>query len=130
MSCGSDDNNNTNNCNFLLNVSVNYTINLNLPQFVNLLNVQNPVLIPGEANGGLIVMKTIGDNYVAWDNADPNLPFSSCSIMTIEGTIATSSCEGEYQYDINSGLPLTEGLGCGLKPYRIEQSGNTLFISN
>ena len=113
-----------------MNVNVNFNVNLNLPQFLNLQNVQNPVLIPGEGNGGLIVMKTIGDNFVAWDNADPNRTLEACSVMTIAGTIAASNCEEQNQYDINTGLPITEGLICGLQPYRVEQSGETLFISN
>ena len=129
ISCNKSDDNNSN-CNFLLNVTVNYPINLNLPQFNNLLFTQSPVLINGEGNGGIVVMKTLGENYVAWDAADPNHPLESCSFMTLEGTTLTSTCDGGNIYDINTGLPLTENLACALKPYRAEQSGNTIFISN
>ncbi|WP_353777437.1 hypothetical protein [Winogradskyella sp. 3972H.M.0a.05] len=129
ISCQSDDNGN-NNCGLLPNVLVNFEVNLALPQFQNLLTPQNPVVIPGQGVGGLIVMRNFGDSFVAWDNADPNRVFQTCSIMTVQGTIATSNCEDENKYDINTGLPLTEGLSCGLKPYRIQQGGNSLLISN
>ena len=130
LSCGGNDDDNNNNCRFLLNVNVNYTANLNFPQFLDLQSVQNPVPVPGEGNGGLIIMRTIGDNFVAWDRADPSHTQESCSIMTLQGTQVTCNCDDGNQYDLNTGLPLTQGLSCGLKPYRVEQSGNLLFISN
>ncbi len=130
LSCRGNDDDNNNNCRFLLNVNVNYTANLSLPQFLDLQSVQNPVPVPGEGNGGLIIMRTIGDNFVAWDRADPSHAQQSCSIMTLQGTQVTCNCDDENQYDLNTGLPLTQGLSCGLKAYRVEQSGNLLFISN
>ena len=109
MSCQSDDDGNRN-CSFLSgNAPVNYEINLNLPQFQNLLTPQNPVVIPGQGFGGLIVMRNFGDSFVAWDNADPSRLFQACSVMTVQGTVATSNCEDENKYDINTGLPLTDG---------------------
>lgn len=129
LSCSKNDDNNSN-CNFLLNINVNFPINLNLPQYQNLQFNQQPVLIPNEGNGGIVVMQSLGGNFVAWDNADPSHAFQTCSIMTLVGTTVTCNCDDENVYDINTGQPLTENLACGLRPYRAELSGNNLFISN
>ena len=72
------------NCNFLLNVGVNLSLNLNLSQYNQLTFPSNPVYVPNEGNGGIIVNNT-GTGYVAFDAADPNHGFSNCSILSIDG---------------------------------------------
>ena len=59
------------NCNFLLNVGVNLSLNLNLSQYNQLTFPSNPVYVPNEGNGGIIVNNT-GTGFVAFDAADPN----------------------------------------------------------
>jgi nitrite reductase/ring-hydroxylating ferredoxin subunit len=125
LACSKNDNDNSN-CNFLIDVNPNYTVYINLNQ--GLLFTQSPVLIPNIGNGGIVVMQTIGNSYVAWDNADPNHQLQSCSIMTLQGTTVTCNCEDENKYDLNTGLPLTENLGCTLKPYFVEKNGDALRI--
>ncbi|WP_055442736.1 hypothetical protein [Lacinutrix himadriensis] len=129
LACSKSDNDNSN-CNFLIDVNVNYLVYLSFQP--NLNQTQFPVLIDAEGvgNGGVVVMKTIGNNYVAWDNADPSHQLQSCSIMTLQGTTVTCNCEDENKYDLNTGLPLTENLGCTLKPYFVEKNGDVLRIYN
>ena len=120
------------NCNFLLNIGIQASLNLNLAQY-NGLNFSNqPVYVPNEGNAGLIVNNT-GTGYVAFDAADPNIPFGECSILVIEGIEAVSpvNCEQSNRYNLLTGQPMQNPeLRCSLKPYFVERIGNELFISN
>ncbi len=119
------------NCNFLLNAGVNFTINLDLPQFSSLQFSGNSVYIPNQGNGGVIVTK-VGTGLFAWDASDPNHAPSACSIMTIIGGInAKCNCEDENEYSLVTGQALNNPLPCALKNYRVERTGNsTYLISN
>ena len=128
-SCSKSDNHDEN-CNFLLNVGVNLTVNLSLPQYNQLNFPSNPVLIPNEGNRGIIVTNT-GTGFVAYDAADPNHTLSTCSVLAISGLEGTCGCDDHNEYSLFTGQPLNNSdLRCGLKAYRVEESGNNLFISN
>lgn len=118
------------NCNYLLNINVNATINLSLPQYSQLQFVSNSVYIPNQGNGGIIVTNA-GTGYLAWDASDPNHTPSNCSVLEITGLEGTCGCSDENTYSLVNGQPLGDSsLLCGLKNYRVEQTGNTLLISN
>ena len=120
----------SNECNYLLNIGVNLPINLSLPQYSQLNFISNPLLIPHEGNGGIIVTNT-GTGFIAFDASDPNHTPSSCSTLIISGIEGTCGCSDANKYSLFTGQPLENGsLRCGLKAYRVEQSGNTLYISN
>lgn len=128
VSCESDDNlrRNPN----LLNINVNYEINLNLPQFNNLNFSGNSVYVPGQGNQGLIIVNS-GSSYLAWDAADPNLVPSECSRLIIDGLNAESTCdEPPNSYSLITGQPLVEDLRYPLFAYRITESGGILRIFN
>ena len=129
VACSKNDTNP--NCVFLVNAGVNFTVNLNLPEFSELQYDSNSVYVANQGNGGVIVTKT-GIGLFAWDAADPNHAFSNCSIMTIIGGInAKCNCDDENEYSLVTGQSLNEVLPCALKNYRVEPSGNnTFFISN
>ncbi len=117
-------------CNFLLNVGVNVTINLSLPQYNQLNFVSNPVYISNAGNGGIIVTNT-GTGFAAFDASDPNHTPSSCSVLNISGLEGICGCNDENKYSLFTGQPLENpSLRCSLKAYRVEQSGNTLLITN
>jgi len=127
--CSKNDDAN-NNCNYLLNIGVNLTVNLSLPQFSQLNFPSNPVPISGYGNGGIIVTNT-GTGFVAFDAADPNHIPSTCSTLVISGLEGTCGCDDQNLYSLFTGQPLNNSsLRCGLKAYRVEVSGNTLFITN
>jgi len=118
------------NCNFLANINVVVTLNLNLSQYNQLTFPNNPVYVPNEGNGGIIVNNT-GAGYVAFDAADPNHIYSDCSILSIDGLNGICGCEDANTYSLLMGTALeNSALRCTLKPYFVESSGNTLFISN
>ena len=129
LSCSNSDDSN-NNCNYLLNIGVNLTVNLSLPQYNQLNFPSNPVYIASEGNGGIIVTNT-GTGFVAYDAADPNHTPSVCSKLIISGLEGTCGCDDQNKYSLFTGQPLENtSLQCGLKAYRVEESGNSLFISN
>ena len=129
VSCSTNDTDK--NCKFLVNAGVDFTVNLNLPQFSNLQNASNSVYIPNQGNGGVILTQS-GIGLFAWDAADPNHVFSNCSIMSIVGgLIAKCNCDDENEYSLVTGQSLGDPLPCALKNYRVEQTGaNVYYISN
>ena len=129
VSCSKSDNTNSN-CRFLLNIGVNVSINLNLPQYSQLQFVSNSVYILNVGNNGVIVTNS-GTGFLAWDGSDPNHTPNTCSNLEITGLEGTCNCADENTYSLITGQPLgSSGLPCGLKNYRVEQSGNTLLITN
>ena len=137
----SNNNNYDRNCNFLLNVGIQVSLNLNLAQYNQLTFPNNPVYVPDVGNGGLFVNNTGVGYYVAFDAADPNIPFGECSYLKIDGATAVTPTEARDGSDLNcnqinryslfTGQPLQNPeLRCSLKPYFIERVGNELFISN
>ncbi|MBN4070454.1 hypothetical protein JYT76_02120 [Olleya sp. AH-315-F22] len=123
---------NNENCYCLLDIGVNTSINLSLPQYSQLQFISNSVYIPNVGNKGIIVTNT-GTGFVAWDAADPNHvkdDCQPCSIVNGTGLEGTCGCADANTYSFITGQSLGTSLPCTLKRYRVEQSGNTLFISN
>lgn len=129
ISCESDDNlrRNPN----LLNINVNYEVNLSLPQFNNLNFSGNSVYVPGQGNLGLIIVNS-GSSFLAWDAADPNLTPSDCSrLIIIDGLTAESTCDKPpNSYSLITGQPLVENLRYPLFAYRVTESSGVLRIFN
>ncbi len=126
VSCSKNDTDK--NCNFLVNAGVNFTVNMNLPQFNDLQFPSNSVYVVNQGNGGVFVTNT-GSSIMAWDAADPNHTFSNCSIMTlIDGISAKCNCNDENKYELISGQSLGDPLPCSLKNYRVEQTGNNTYL--
>ena len=126
ISCSGDDVNPR--CNFLLDVNVNTTINLNLPQF-NTLNFPGGVAyIPQIANGGIYLYRLNNETIRAWDGADPNLTPQPCSLMTLTGTNVSSSCGEGNEYSLITGGPLGQNPPpCGLRAYNVFPLGNGIY---
>ncbi len=127
-SCESDDNQRQNPN--LLNINVNYEVNLSLPQFNNLNFSGNSVYIPEQGNLGLIVVNS-GSSYLAWVAADPNLIPKDCSRLIIEGLNASSRCnDSGNSYSLVTGQSLEEDVRYSLFAYRLKESGGLLRIFN
>ena len=129
LSCGGNDNT-PEGCNFLLNIGVSTVVNMNLPQFSQLEFPNNPVYIPNAGNGGIIVNNT-GFGFRAFDAADPNHAFNTCSVLQIDGIEAECGCQDANRYSLINGQPLgNDNLQCGLRMYVVQQNGSDLLISN
>lgn len=89
VSCSKSDTANSS-CKFLLNVGVNLSINLSLPQYNQLQFAGNSVYVANAGNGGIIVAST-GVDFFAWDASDPNHAQSPCSRLVNSGLDATAA---------------------------------------
>ena len=117
-------------CNFLLDIGVNEVVNMNLPQYNNLLFTSNSVFVSSAANSGLIVVN-VGTGYLAWDAADPNHVPNSCGTLAIDGVLGVCGCDDGNTYSLFTGQPMENpDLRCALKSYPVTRSGSTLYISN
>lgn len=128
LGCSPDSFNNNNP--YLPNYGFSTTLNLNLPQYSQLLYTANAVYINNTGAGirGIFVFNTGNDNYVAFDAACPNQALSGCSTMTINGIKAICSCDGA-QYSFFSGQ--AEGQQYPMKQYRVQRiSATSLRIYN
>lgn len=121
-------NSNINNCNYLLNVGVNASINLNLPEYSQLAFISNSVYIANQGNAGIIVINVGNDVLRAWDASDPNHTPSNCSLLQIEGANAICGCADQNEYSLFTGQSIGSALPCGLKEYRVTPTGNNSFI--
>lgn len=126
--CSSDDtlNNNPN----LLDVNVNFQIDLSLPQYNSLNFPSSPIYIPNYGNAGVVIMKNGADSFVAFDAADPNHPRKNeCVAMELDGIQIFCGCEGNT-YDLYTGGAVEgdeEDLRYPLFRYRVIKGGNGLL---
>ncbi len=122
LSCSQETFNNNNP--YLPNYGFSTSINLNLPQYSQLLYTANAVYINDAGTGirGVFVFNTGNGNYVAYDAACPNQALSSCSTMTINGIKALCNCDGA-EYSFFSGQ--AEGKEYPMKQYRVEIINST-----
>ncbi|MBP2831370.1 hypothetical protein J8281_04140 [Aquimarina sp. U1-2] len=132
FSCNSDDGPNNP---FLPSVSVNFQVNLNLPQY-NRLEFPGGIEVERTAGRGLkgvILYNQDGTQFFAYELSDPNLdPSLACSTLTVEGSRASSNCNGnENIYEITSfGQQIQGEGGFALLQYRIRRDGNILTVTN
>lgn len=114
-------------CNFLLDLNVNATVNLNLPQYSQLQFSGNTVYIANQGNGG-IYLSNIGNQFRAFDAADPSHQFSSCSLLVKDGDVGTCGCNDGNKYSLSTGLPIETNSGCTMKEYRVENAGDNVLV--
>lgn len=118
------------NCRFLLDIGVNFTIDLNLPQYSQLAFAGNSVYIANQGNAGIIVAST-GVDFYAWDAGDPNHALSECSVIEPSGLNGTCGCGDGNTYNFVTGtISGNNGLSCPLKNYRVQKNSNSLLIFN
>lgn len=114
----------------LLDINVNYEVDLSLPQFNSLNFAGNSIYIPNQGNLGLIIVNS-GSSFLAWDAADPNLIPSDCSRLVIDGFDAASSCsDPPNSYSLVTGQALVEDLKYPLFAYRITETNGFLRVFN
>lgn len=127
LGCSKNDNNT--NCNFLLDIGVSASVNLNLPQFNQLQFPVNAVRLEGFGNEGIILVRINSSTLVAWDGADPSHSPSSCSALSIEGLNGVCGCGDGNEYSLVTGQLVSDtNQPCTLKPYRVEAIGNNTYL--
>ena len=111
-------------------ITVNETINLDLPQFIDL-QVPGGWAYTSGGLQGLIVYNLNGVQFKAFDRLCPGQNLSSCSQMTVESNLRIiCSCDGS-EFNILNGAPLTEGSTCFANEYLVDNvNGSLLRITN
>ncbi|WP_452229214.1 MULTISPECIES: hypothetical protein [unclassified Lacinutrix] len=130
IACSKNDNDNTNEYLPDQNFDTGTTINTSFPQYNSLKFPGNHAVVYGFGLSGIVVYYS-GSSYTAFELSDPNHYYQSCSVLTVEGVLATCGCDDENVYDILTGQPNGSTTGqYGLKPYFVEVSGNIIRVYN
>ncbi|MEZ4874353.1 MAG: hypothetical protein R2793_02580 [Flavobacteriaceae bacterium] len=133
LSCGNNNNNNNlNNNPYLTPPIVSLNLNLNLPGIQPFKVSRKFSHTKPTGNKGIVIYNVNNDLYTAFDLGDPNHIPNSCSKMTLEGIIATCTC--------NDGGPMISSLVkrreqgnqevYPMLQYRIQRNGNSLTLTN
>lgn len=115
---------------FLPDESFRLVINLSLPEYNRLNFPGNSFVTYNSGINGVVIYNINNTQYTAFEMSDPNHALSGCSRLTLEGIIATCSCNDGNSYNILTG-EISTGTGqYSLKPYRIRKSGSVLEVYN
>lgn len=110
-------------------INVNETVNLDLPQFIDL-------QVPGGwayTSGGIqgIIVYNSGVQFKAFDRLCPGQNPSSCSQMIVDENLRILCQCNDSEFNILNGSPLTQGVNCFANEYLVENlNGSILRISN
>ena len=111
-------------------ITVNESVNLDLPQFIDL-------QVPGGwayTSGGLqgfIIYNINGAQFKAFDRWCPGQTISSCSQMIVDSNLRILCQCDDSEFNILNGAPLTEGVNCFANEYLVENlNGSLLRITN
>lgn len=131
VGCGKNDDNNINNNNpYLTPPIVNLNLSLNLPEYNPLKFPGNTIVLSQQGIKGIIIYNVNNSLYTAFDLTDPNHIPSGCSKMTVEGVIATCTCEDENSYDILTGQHQSNQQSYPMLQYRIQRNGDNISVTN
>ncbi len=110
-------------------VSVNETINLELPQYIDLNVPGGWAYAPGGLQG-LIIYNLNGVQFKAYDRLCPGENISSCSQMIVDSNLRMLCQCDNSEYNILNGAPLN-GEDCLANEYLVENlNGSILRIIN
>ncbi|WP_121964398.1 hypothetical protein [Myroides sp. N17-2] len=118
--------------------SINYTVYLNNPDAINLLNPGGVYVaygVGGSISG--IGIYNAGTQYFAYELTCPNHKPLECSVLTRKenkGVFVYCKClhnhDGqEAQFSLINGQSLTPGIQYQLKPYHVRKQGDYLYIT-
>ena len=130
LSCGGEDDTRLINNPYLNPVPVSLNLNLNLPQYNPLKYPGNFVVRNNQGIGGVVIYNVNNSLYTAFDLSDPNHSPNNCSIMTLQGVVATCQCADNNSYDLVTGGHQSESQAYPMLPYRAQRNGDVLVITN
>ena len=111
-------------------ISVNETVNLNLPQFLDL-QVPGGWAYTNGGHQGIIIYNINGTQFKAYDRLCPGENLSSCSQMIVDSNLRMMCPCDQSEFNILNGSPLTDGNSCFAKEYLVENlNGTVLRITN
>jgi nitrite reductase/ring-hydroxylating ferredoxin subunit len=111
-------------------VPVNLSLPLTDPRLINLSSSGRGVLINGYGVSGLLLYRTIGNRYVAYDRCSTVNPENKCAVVLDDGAFtATDPCSGA-KFLLEDGSPAKAPATIALKEYSVTISGITLQVTN
>lgn len=136
-SCSKDNNSDDGN-GFFPPVQVYLSINLLLPS-AGPLNQPQGYIYENGGNKGIIVYRTITNDFVAFDRTCPHNPGDACSYVSVDSNATTFRC-GQYnpnwkpccnsRFDASTGTPIEGAANRSLRGYYCRVDGNTLYVSS
>jgi nitrite reductase/ring-hydroxylating ferredoxin subunit len=124
VSCGKEDSS------YIPSVSVNFQAPLTDPRLNKLGSQGGAVVINGYGVAGLIIYRTSGDNYVAYDRCSSYEPEKRCAVVLDNtGLTATDPCSGS-KFLLSDGSPVKAPATRSLKSYSVGKNGNILTVYN
>ena len=114
---------------YLPNFTVNFTVNLNLPEAINLQSGGSATFNQGIR--GVVIYHVGIDSYRAFDLACPHLELQDCSRMTVTNgdLFMTCPCDDE-RFQLLNGAPESGNISYAAKSYNVTKDGNILRITN
>ena len=119
-------------------VPVNLTINLALPTYFHMQNINTYVLENGGVKG-IVIVHNADDKFYAFDRACSFQPSNSCAKIEIDSFVYQfrcgktnnsgfiKCCDSKFSFD---GIVAQGPAQYGLKQYLITRNGNFLTVSN
>ena len=109
----------------LPNIPVDQTVDLSLPQYVNLLVPGGWVdTIPGGVNG-IVLYRIKTNEYKAFDRSCPQ--YNCGSKMTFDGSIKLKCSCHNSEFSILDGSSQTNGIVHGAREYRVSLIGSSII---
>ncbi|HZJ73597.1 MAG TPA: hypothetical protein VFC87_02220 [Perlabentimonas sp.] len=112
-------------------VYVQFSINMELPQYTSLKNAGNALIVPNQGYNrhGVIIYNSF-DDFLAFDATCPqHIENPTAVVLDDEGAAGTATCpECKVVYSFfENGLP---SKGYPLKTYVVTKSGSFLYVAN
>lgn len=136
-SCRKD--NNTQNTEDIPTVPVSLTINMDLPQYIELQQIGHWKQFAGGSRG-VIIYHSLDDQYLAYDLNCSYKPLDACATLEVEDNGLYLHCGQTVndtfkkccgsRFELSSGFPIEAPANRPLKVYNVSRNGNTLFVSN
>lgn len=120
---------------YLQEIGFQFELNLNLPLYIPLTNSGSSIYVSNSLVGtrGAFVTNTGFDVYRVFEASCPNHVANECSTMSLNGIVATCSCE-DFEYSTITGQLLNNpndgSQYYDMLEYRASSSGNVVIISN
>ncbi len=125
VSCGKSDDNNQ----FLPNFPVNFTVNLNLAEGIDLQVPGGSKVFANEGIRGVVVFRQNIDIFVAFDLACPHIELQDCSTMTVGSLFMTCPCD-DQRFQLTNGAPENGNINESARFYNVTLNGSILRVSN
>jgi hypothetical protein len=112
------------------NVPVNLNIQLTDPRLIRLSSPGGAVALDDYGVAGIVIYRTLGGGYVAYDRCSTVNPEKQCAVELDEPSFTvTDKCSGA-KYLLEDGSPAKAPAVLSLKKYNTVVAGNTIHVTN